>query len=65
MSRRYHHLRRSVSKMQQELPLMLRENFVPYASALYIQALLEEGGEGFDDDDALDESDLRSNNFRR
>ena len=65
MSRRYHHLRRSVSKMQQELPLMLRENFVPYASALYIQALLEEGGDGFgdDNDDALDEGDLRD--FRR
>ena len=55
----------SVAKMQQEMPLMLRENLVPYASALYIQALLEEGGDGFDDDDALDESDLRGNNFRR
>ena len=55
----------SVVKMQQELPLMLRENLVPYASALYIQALMEEGGDGFDDDDALDESDLRSNAFRR
>ena len=51
--------------MQQELPLMLRENLVPYASALYIQALMEEGGDGFDDNDALDESDLRSNAFRR
>jgi len=55
----------SVAKMQQEMPLMLRENLVPYASALYIQALLEEGGDGFDDDDVLDESDLRGNNFRR
>ena len=58
-------LAESVVKMQQELPLMLRENLVPYASALYIQALLEEDGDGFDDDDALNESDLRSNNFRR
>ena len=47
-----------VAKMQEELPLMLRENLVPYASALYIQALLNDSEDDWDDD-ALGENDFR------
>jgi len=57
------HLSSAVARMQQELPLVLRENLVPYASALYIQALLEDSNDGFDDDDTLDEADFRRNDF--
>ena len=44
--------------MQEELPLMLREHLVPYASALYIQALLNDSEDDWDDD-ALGENDFR------
>ena len=44
--------------------MMLRENLVPYASALYIQALLNESEDDFDDE-AMGEEELGANNFRR
>lgn len=53
-----------VAKMQEEMPMMLRENLVPYASALYIQALLNESEDDFDDE-AMGEEELGANNFRR
>ena len=58
LNMRVEELQGELAKMQEELPLMLREHLVPYASALYIQALLNDSEDDWDDD-ALGENDFR------